>query len=212
MKFMVNLMAGIAAMLLVNVATAEDVAPDVLVKNTANDVLEIIRKDKDIQNGDMRKISALAEEKILPHFDFERMSRMVLGKHWNRATKEQQQQFVNEFRSLLIRTYASALTKYRNQAIEYKPMRAQPSDTDVTVRTQIVQPGSQPLPIDYSLVRKEDGWKVYDVVIEGVSLVTNYRGQFSSEVRQSGMDGLIQRLADKNKQPSSSAASDRKQG
>jgi phospholipid transport system substrate-binding protein len=212
MKFMINLMAGIAAMLLVNVATAEDVAPDVLVKNTANDVLEIIRKDKDIQSGDMRKISSLAEEKILPHFDFERMSRMVLGKHWSKASKEQQQQFVTEFRSLLIRTYASALTKYRNQTIEYKPMRAQPSDTDVTVRTQIVQPGGQPLPIDYSLVKKEDGWKVYDVVIEGVSLVTNYRGQFSSEVRQSGMDGLIQRLADKNKQPSSSAASDRKQG
>ena len=212
MKFMINLMAGIAALLLVNVATAEDVAPDVLVKNTANDVLEIIRKDKDIQNGDMRKISALAEEKILPHFDFERMSRMVLGKHWGRATKEQQQQFVNEFRSLLIRTYASALTKYRNKAIEYKSMRAQPTDTDVTVRTQIVQPGGQPLPIDYSLIKKDDGWKVFDVVIEGVSLVTNYRGQFSTEVRQSGMDGLIQRLADKNKQPSSSAASDRKQG
>lgn len=212
MKFLVSLMAGIAALLLANVAMAEDVAPDVLVKNTANDVLEIIRKDKDIQSGDMRKISTLAEEKILPHFDFERMSRMVLGKHWSRASKEQQQQFVNEFRSLLIRTYASALTKYRNQTIEYKPMRAQPSDTDVTVRTQIVQPGSQPLPIDYSLIKKEDGWKVYDVVIEGVSLVTNYRGQFSTEVRQSGMDGLIQRLADKNKQPSSSAASDRKQG
>jgi len=212
MKFIVNLTAGIAAMLLATVAIADDVAPDVLVKNTANEVLEIIRKDKDIQSGDMRKISSLAEEKILPHFDFERMSRMVLGKHWSRATKEQQQQFVNEFRSLLIRTYASALTKYRNQAIEYKPMRAQPSDTDVVVRTQIVQPGGQPLPIDYSLIKKEDGWKVYDVVIEGVSLVTNYRGQFSSEVRQSGMDGLIQRLADKNKQPSSSAASDRKQG
>lgn len=212
MKFLGSLMAGIAALLLANVATAEDVAPDMLVKNTANDVLEIIRKDKDIQNGDMRKISALAEEKILPHFDFERMSRMVLGKHWSRASKEQQQQFVNEFRSLLIRTYASALTKYRNQTIEYKPMRAQPTDTDVTVRTQIVQPGGQPLPIDYSLIKKEDGWKVYDVVIEGVSLVTNYRGQFSTEVRQSGMDGLIQRLADKNKQPSSSAVSDRKQG
>ncbi|HSI22106.1 MAG TPA: ABC transporter substrate-binding protein [Methylophilaceae bacterium] len=212
MKFMVNLMAGIAAMLLATVATAQEVTPDVLVKNTANDVLEIIRQDKDIQSGDMRKISSLAEEKILPHFDFERMSRMVLGKHWSKASKEQQQQFVNEFRSLLIRTYASALTKYRNQAIEYKPMRMQPSDTEVTVRTQIVQPGSQPLPIDYSLVKKEDGWKVYDVVIEGVSLVTNYRGQFSAEVRQSGMDGLIQRLADKNKQPSSSAASDRKQG
>jgi phospholipid transport system substrate-binding protein len=212
MKFLVNLTAGIAALLLATAAIAEDVAPDVLVKNTANDVLEIIKKDKDIQSGDMRKISALAEEKILPHFDFERMSRMVLGKHWGKATKEQQQQFINEFRSLLIRTYASALTKYRNQNIEYKPFRAQPGETDVTVKTQIVQPGGQPLPIDYSLVKREDGWKVYDVVIEGVSLVTNYRGQFASEVRQSGMDGLIQRLAEKNKQGSAAAAGDRKQG
>jgi phospholipid transport system substrate-binding protein len=212
MKFLINLMAGIAATMLVGVASASDMAPDALVKATATDVLDIIKKDKDIQNGDMRKISALAEEKILPHFDFERMSRMVLGKHWNRATKEQQQQFITEFRSLLIRTYASALTKYRNQTIEYKPFRAQPSDTEVTVKTQIVQPGGQPLPIDYSLVKKEDGWKVYDVAIEGVSLVTNYRGQFSTEVRQSGMDGLIQRLAEKNKQGSVSTAADRKQG
>jgi len=212
MKFLINLMAGIAATMLVGVASASDLAPDALVKATATDVLDIIKKDKDIQNGDMRKISALAEEKILPHFDFERMSRMVLGKHWSRATKEQQQQFIAEFRSLLIRTYASALTKYRNQTIEYKPFRAQPSDTEVTVKTQIVQPGGQPLPIDYSLVKKEDGWKVYDVAIEGVSLVTNYRGQFSTEVRQSGMDGLIQRLAEKNKQGSVSTAADRKQG
>jgi phospholipid transport system substrate-binding protein len=212
MKFLINLMAGIAATMLVGVASASDLAPDALVKATASDVLDIIKKDKDIQSGDMRKISALAEEKILPHFDFERMSRMVLGKHWSRATKEQQQQFIAEFRSLLIRTYASALTKYRNQTIEYKPFRAQPSDTEVTVKTQIVQPGGQPLPIDYSLVKKEDGWKVYDVAIEGVSLVTNYRGQFSTEVRQSGMDGLIQRLAEKNKQGSVSTAADRKQG
>jgi phospholipid transport system substrate-binding protein len=212
MKFLINLMAGIAATMLVGVASASDMAPDALVKATATDVLDIIKKDKDIQSGDMRKISALAEEKILPHFDFERMSRMVLGKHWSRATKEQQQQFIAEFRSLLIRTYASALTKYRNQTIEYKPFRAQPSDTEVTVKTQIVQPGGQPLPIDYSLVKKEDGWKVYDVAIEGVSLVTNYRGQFSTEVRQSGMDGLIQRLAEKNKQGSVSTAADRKQG
>lgn len=212
MKFLINLVASIAATMFVGVAAANDVAPDVLVKNTANDVLEIIKKDKDIQNGDMRKITALAEEKILPHFDFERMSRMVLGKNWNRATKEQQQQFVTEFRSLLIRTYASALTKYRNQTIEYKPFRGQPSDTEAVVKTQVVQPGGQPLPIDYSLVKKDDGWKVYDVAIEGVSLVTNYRGQFSTEVRQSGMDGLIQRLSEKNKQGAATAAAERKQG
>lgn len=212
MKFMINLIAGCAALLFMGAAAADNLTPDVLVKNTASDVLDIIKKDKDIQNGDMRKISALAEEKILPHFDFERMSRMVLGKNWSKATKEQQQQFVVEFRSLLVRTYASALTKYRNQTIEYKPLRAQPTDTDVVVRTQIVQPGGQPLPIDYSLVKKDDGWKVYDVTIEGVSLVTNYRGQFATEVRQSGMDGLIQRLAEKNKQGAAAASGERKQG
>jgi phospholipid transport system substrate-binding protein len=212
MKWIVNFLAGVAALLIALGAAADAVAPDVLVKNTANEVLEIIKKDKDIQSGDMRKVTSLAEEKILPHFDFERMSRMVLGKNWNRASKEQQEKFIGEFRSLLIRTYASALTKYRNQVIEYKPLRAQPTDTDVTVKTQIVQPGGQPLPIDYSLWKKDDAWKVYDVVIEGVSLVTNYRGQFSTEVKQSGMDGLIQRLADKNRQPSSAVSGDKKQG
>ncbi|TSA49060.1 MAG: ABC transporter substrate-binding protein, partial [Nitrosomonadales bacterium] len=175
--------------------------------------LEVVKKDKDIQNGDMKKIYALAEEKILPHFDFERMSRIVLGKYWGRATKEQQDTFVKEFRSLITRTYSSALSKYRNQTIEYKPLRAQPGDTDVTVKTQIVQPGGQPIPVDYTLEKGGDEWKVYDVTIEGVSLVTNYRGQFSTEIRDNGMDGLIQRLVEKNKQsPSSVAASDKKPG
>ncbi len=210
MKMIVNMLAGAVLALASLGVAAETVAPEVLVKETANDVLEIIKKDKDIQSGDMKKIGQLAEEKILPHFDFDRMSRMVLGKYWSKATKEQKEHFIAEFRSLLIRTYASALAKYRNQTIEYKPFRAQPADTDVTVRTQIVQPGGQPLGIDYSLVKNGEDWKVYDVVIEGVSLVTNYRGQFSTEVKQSGMDGLIQRLADKNKQPSSAASSDKK--
>lgn len=211
MKLIVNLVAGLAFAWCSLTVAAETIAPDVLVKNTANDVLEIVRKDKDIQSGDMKKIGQLAEEKILPHFDFDRMSRMVLGKHWNSATKEQQEQFIVEFRSLLIRTYASALAKYRNQTIEYKPLRAQPGDTEVTVKTRVMQSGGQPLPIEYSLVKSNDSWRVYDVVIEGVSLVTTYRGQFSTEVKQSGMDGLIQRLADKNR-PSSAAGTDKKQG
>lgn len=212
MKMIVSMLAAVSLTLVSLTAVADAIPPDVLVKNTANEVLEIIKKDKDIQAGDMSKITALAEEKILPHFDFERMSRMVLGKYWNKASKEQKAQFIAEFRALLIRTYASALSKYRNQTIEYKPLRAQPTDTDVTVKTQILQPGGQPLLIDYSLVKNGEDWKVYDVVIEGVSLVTNYRGQFATEVKQSGMDGLIQRLADKNKQPSSAAGSDKKQG
>jgi phospholipid transport system substrate-binding protein len=180
-------------------ANAEPIPPDALVKTTANDVLEIIKKDKDIQSGNMNKITALAEEKILPHFDFEAMSKSVLGKNWREATKEQQASFITEFRTLLVRTYASALAKYRNQTIEYKPYRADASDTRVTVKTQIVQPGGPPLPVDYTLKLTGDAWKVVDVSIEGVSLVTNYRGQFSNELKRTDMNGLIQRIADKNK-------------
>ncbi len=202
-----NLLA--AMLLLPFAAAAEIVPPDVLVRQTAEEIIEIIRKDKDIQAGDLRKITALAESKALPHFDLERMSRMVLGRHWSAASKEQQAQFVSEFRTLLIRTYASALTKFRDQTIEYRPLRTQPGDTDVTVRTQVLQPGAPPLPVDYRLIRKENGWKVYDVAIEGVSLVTNYRSQFSAEVRQSGIDGLIQRLAEKNRQLSTAAATNK---
>jgi phospholipid transport system substrate-binding protein len=190
---------AIATLMFAPLVAAETVAPDVLVKNTANDVLEIIKKDKDIQSGDMKKITALAEEKILPHFDFDAMSRSVLGKNWREASKEQQAQFVTEFRTLLVRTYASALAKYRNQTIDYKPFRAQPSDTRVTVKTLILQPGGPALPIDYVLKQTGDAWKVVDISIEGVSLVTNYRGQFTNELKQTDMNGLIQRIADKNK-------------
>jgi phospholipid transport system substrate-binding protein len=180
-------------------AMAEPVTPDALVKNTANDVLEIIKKDKDIQAGDMKRITALAEEKILPHFDFDAMSKSVLGKNWREASKEQQAQFVKEFRSLLVRTYASALSKYRNQTIEYKPFRSEPGDTRVTVKTQILQSGGPALPVDYVLKLEGDTWKVVDISIDGVSMVTNYRGQFSNELKQTDMNGLIQRISDKNK-------------
>jgi len=176
------------------------IGPDELVKTTAEDVLAIVKKDKDIQAGDQKKIFALTEEKILPNFDFDHVSQLVLGKNWNKASKEQQDAFQKEFRSLLLRTYATALSKYRNQTIEYKPLRAQPTDTEVTVKTAIVQPGGQPIGVDYTLAKTGDNWKVFDITIEGVSLVTNYRSQFNTEVRQSGMDGLIQKLVDKNKE------------
>jgi phospholipid transport system substrate-binding protein len=207
---MKSLMNGLAKWMFVlgfvafaGVALAE-VSPDALVKTTAEDVLTIIKNDKDIQAGNQTKIFALAEEKILPNFNFDRVSRIVLGKNWNGATKEQQDAFQKEFKTLLIRTYASALSKYKNQTIEYKPLRAQPSDTEVSVKTQINQPGGQPIEVDYSLAKETDGWKVFDIVIEGVSLVTNYRGQFNNEIRQSGMDGLIQKLVEKNKSNASS--------
>ena len=181
------------------VAQAAD-APDVLVKKTSDDVLSVIKQDKDIQSGNQQKIYALAEEKILPNFNFDTVSRMVLGKNWLRATPAQKLAFQAEFKSLLLRTYASALAKYKNQSIEYKPFHMQASDTVVTVKSQIIQSGAQPIGLDYALEKQADSsWKVFDIVVEGVSLVTNYRSQFSEEIRQNGLDSLIKKLADKNK-------------
>lgn len=198
MKAFFKCLAAVYLLTLLSVAQAE-VAPDVLVKQTAEDVLNTIKNDKEIQAGNQKKLFAVAEEKILPNFDFDRVCRMVLGKNWKAATPDQQAGFQKEFRSLLLRTYASALGKYRDQVIEYKPLRAEAGATNVSVKTQILQPGGQPIVVDYSLVKGDSGWKVYDIVIEGVSLVTNYRSQFSNEIRQNGIDSLIKKLADKNK-------------
>ena len=198
MKYIISLFLGL--MIFACSAFAQAPVPaDVFVKSVADDVLAIVKKDKDIQNGDQEKIFALAEDKIVPNFNFDHVCRLVLGKNYSKASKDQQEAFEREFRSLLIRTYASALSKYRNQTIEYKPLKDAADEKQVTVKTQIMQPGGQPLAVDYSLEQVSDVWKVYDITIEGVSLVTNYRSQFSNEVRQGGMDGLIQKLADKNK-------------
>jgi len=156
-------------------------------------VLATVKNDKDIQAGDQAKIFALAEEKIVPNFNFDKVSRMVLGKNWTKATPDQKTAFQAEFRTLLIRTYATALSKYRNQTIEYKPFRMVNESTIASVKTQIVQPGGQPIAVDYTLEKQADAWKVYDIVIEGVS------GQFSDEIRQNGLDSLIKKLSDKNK-------------
>lgn len=180
-------------------AVAAEMAPDVLVKETSQDVLEIVKKDKDIQAGSKQKIYALVDAKVLPHFDFKRMTQLAVGKSWRQATPAQQDALVKEFRTLLVRTYSTSLSTYKNQTIDYKPLRMQPGDTDVNVKTVVKQPGGQPIPIDYSLQKNADGWKVYDVVVDNISLVTNYRGSFASEIRQSGIDGLIKVLVDKNR-------------
>lgn len=197
MKISFKFLLSLLLMAWMNSAMA--IAPDELVKKTADEVLTIVKSDKDIQSGDQKKIFQLAEEKILPYFNFDRVSRMVLGKYWREASKEQQAAFQREFRSLLLRTYASALSKYQNQTIEFKPLRMRPDDTTVTVQTEIIQPGGQPIGVDYALEKSGDSWKVYDIAIEGVSLVTNYRGQFGNEIRQSGIDGLIKKLSEKNR-------------
>lgn len=211
MKNFTRLLVTAAFVFVSSSVVADTVAPDVLVKNTATEVLELVKKDKDIQNGDTKKIVALTEEKIVPHFNFERMSQQVLGRNWRKANDDQQGKFVAEFKNLLVRTYATALSKYRNQTIDFKPLRAQPADTRVKVKTEIIQSGSQPVKVDYSLEKAGDEWKVVDVEIEGVSIVTSYRGQFDEAIKQGGMDSLIQKLVDKNRQ-NSTASADKKQG
>ena len=199
MKKLMQLVIVLAILCGVSFAQAAE-APDMLVKRTSEDVLEIVKQDKDIQAGNQHKLFALAEEKILPNFNFDTVSRLVLGKNWLRATPSQKVAFQAEFKSLLLRTYATALSKYKNQTIEFKPFKMQPKDTVATVKSLIVQPGSQPIGLDYSLEKQADGsWKVFDIVVEGVSLVTNYRSQFAAEIRQNGLDTLTKKLADKNK-------------
>ena len=187
------------ALIFVSINLFANIGPDELVRKTADDVISIIKQDKDIQAGDTNKIYKLAEEKILPYFDFERISRLVLGKAWRTATDDQKTQFKYEFKNLLLRTYAVALSKYKDQKIEYKPLRMKPTDEIVTVKTEIIQSGAQPIDVDYALAKQDNGWLVIDIIIEGVSLVTNYRSQFASEIKRNGMDSLIKELANKNK-------------
>ncbi|MCL6555087.1 MAG: ABC transporter substrate-binding protein [Burkholderiales bacterium] len=179
---------------------ANAMPPDELVKSVASEVIAILKTDKDIQKGDAKKIYALVDAKVLPHFDFTRMTRLAVGRYWKDATPEQQQRLTREFRDLLVRTYAMSLANYKNQTIEYKPLRIGPNDTDVTVKTVVIEPGRQPIPIDYQMVRTPDGWKVYDITVEGVSLVVNYRSSFAQEIQQGGVERLIQTLAAKNAQ------------
>jgi len=174
-------------------------APDEVIRKTSDDVISALKSDKYIQNGNKKKLYQLAEEKIFPSFNFERISRLVLGKAWRKATDLQKEQFKSEFRSLLLRTYSIALSKYKDQGIEIKPMRIKPSDEIVTVKTEIIQDGAQPIKVNYALAKDGDSWLVFDIIIEGVSLVTNYRSQFSSVIRKDGMDSLNKKLAKKNK-------------
>ena len=177
----------------------EALAPDAMVQRVTEEVLEIVHKDKDIQNGNSQKILDLIDKKVLPHFNFTHMTALAVGKEWRKASPQQQQQLTNEFRTLLVRTYSNALTNYQNQKVVYKPFKMAPADTDALVRTEMVQPGAKPVQIDYSLEKIEGGWKVYDVVVAGISLVTNYRDQFGQEIRTNGIDGLISSISTKNK-------------
>jgi phospholipid transport system substrate-binding protein len=180
-------------------AQSAPVAPDVLVKGLGDEVLAAIKADKDIQGGDLRKINGLVESKILPHVDFPRMTALAVGRSWNRATPEQQKALQQEFRGLLTRTYAGALSAAKDATIQMRPLRAAPDDTDLIVRSQVVQPRADPIQLDYRMEKSAAGWKIYDVNVFGVWLVETYKGSFAQEIDKSGIDGLIKTLAEKNK-------------
>jgi phospholipid transport system substrate-binding protein len=180
-------------------ACAADVAPDVLVKDTTNEVLTLLKQDKELSTN-RKKLLNLVEAKVLPHFDFARMTRIAAGRHWREATPEQQTKLINEFRSLLVNTYSGALGNYKNQVFEFLPLRAAPTDTDVTVKAKIIQPGREAIPLDTAIYKTANGWKVYDISVDGVSLLVNYRSSFAQEIQAGGIDRLIKSLTDKNAQ------------
>lgn len=198
MKWLASLILG--SFLSISSVFAQEDSPDAMIKKVTDEVLTIVRQDKDIQNGNTRKAIELVEVKVLPHFNFQRMTALAMGKEWHKANAEQKKRLSEEFKTLLVRTYSNALTSYRDQTIRYKPTKMPAGDADVVVKTEILQPGSKPVQLDYSLEKQPEGWKVYDVIVAGVSLVTNYRDTFAQEVRANGVDGLIQMLSSKNKQ------------
>lgn len=181
-------------------ALAQEAGPDALVKKVTDEVLTVVRQDKDIQNGHTKKAIELVETKVLPHFNFQHMTALAVGRDWSKATPEQKKLLAEEFKTLLVRTYSNSLTSYKNQTVVYKPTKLQGSETEVIVKTEIQQPGNKPVQLDYALEKQGDAWKVYDVIVAGISLVTNYRDTFAQEVRANGVDGLVQMLANKNKQ------------
>ena len=193
----IALLTGILVAAVVHAQQFE--APDVLVKNVTTEVVELITKDKDLRSGDRAKLIQLIEAKVLPHFNFQSMTALAMGQSWNKATPPQKKQLAEEFKTLLVRTYASALAGFSDQRFEYRPLRAKPTDTDVTVQVRVIQPGAQPVPIDYAMEKTGSGWKVYDVMVGGVSLVANYRTEFNATVRTSGVEGLIKNLQAKNR-------------
>ena len=174
-------------------------APDALVKRTSGEVLQIVRTDPRVAAGDKQRIREVIETMLLPNFDFDRMTALAMGRNWNKATPEQQKALVEQFRTLLVRTYSGALSQYKDQTIDFKPMRADPAATEVVVRSEVVRPGQAPEQIDYGMTKTAAGWKAYDVIVGGVSLVTNYRDEFNEQIKGGGVDGLIQTLRDKNK-------------
>ncbi|TWO81169.1 MlaC/ttg2D family ABC transporter substrate-binding protein [Denitratisoma oestradiolicum] len=196
MKWLLGLCAGL---LLAGSVLADEMAADLLVRNVTTEVLDILRKDKEIQSGSTKKAMELVENKVLPHFNFQRMTAQAVGKAWRQASPAQQKSLIEEFKTLLVRTYSNALTAYKSQVVDFKPLKAAPSDTEVTVRTEIKQAGGKPISLNYVLEKTGNHWMVIDMVIADISQVTNYRDQFRQELANGGLDGLIHSLEAKNK-------------
>jgi phospholipid transport system substrate-binding protein len=194
------LVAGLALGGAAGAALAQE-GPDAMVKRVSDEVLQIVKTDPKVQAGDRDRIREVIDAKLAPHFDFERMTALAVGRGWRTATPDQQKQLVDQFRTLLARTYSNAFVQYRDQTINYKPLKLDPAATDVTVRTEITRPNGAPVQIDYSLGKKGSEWKAYDVIVGGVSLVTNYRDEFSAQIQSGGIDGLIKSLTAKNAGP-----------
>lgn len=185
---------------------ADIIAPDTLIQKTVQEVLAIVKQDKDIQAGNQTKVLALVDAKVLPHFDFKRMTQLSVGKYWRTATEEQKQALVKEFRTMLVRTYTKAFTGYRDQTVEVKPVRMAPEDTEVTVKTNILKSGAPAIAVNYEMEKTPDGWKAFDLSIEGAGLVPTYRGTFAKQIEDGGIDGLIKTLSDKNTNSAASKA------
>jgi phospholipid transport system substrate-binding protein len=180
---------------------AQALGPEDLVKKMTAEVLEAIKSDKQLAAGDRQKALKLAEEKILPHVDFEEATRLAVGRSWNQAGAEQRKRLVQEFRSMLVRTYSTAISAYQGQTMKVLPVRMKPDDTEATVRNQYIRPGAKPVAIDYSMRKTDGGWKIFDIVVEGVSLVLTYRSEFDAVVKREGVDGLVKALAQRNSPP-----------
>jgi phospholipid transport system substrate-binding protein len=200
--------AAVVAMVAAPVAHAEVLSPDALIKQVSTEVIDTVKADKAIQAGDVAKIITLVDTKVMPNVNFQRMTASAVGRNWRSATPEQQKRLQEEFKTLLVRTYAGALTEVKNQTVGLKPLRAAPTDTEVVVRTEIKGKG-EPIQLDYRMEKLADGWKIYDVNVAGVWLVEQYKNNFSQEISAVGIDGLISKLAEKNK---SAAANSAKKG
>jgi phospholipid transport system substrate-binding protein len=200
MKLIKQLLAVATVALTMNAyAAPSNEAPDALVKRISNDVIDTAKSDKAIQAGDQKRVMDLVETKILPYVDFERMTSLAAGKYWREATPEQKTALSTQFRLLLIYTYAGALSQVKNETIDFKPLRADPADTDVEVRSQVNMTRGEPVPLNYRVEKVDGGWKIYDINVLGAWLVETYKGNFASEINKGGIDGLIKTLTEKNK-------------